>query len=83
MQERFKLKDKDKLRVDLKYPAYYILAQIAYIDNMYNMYRTLKDKHYKYLIRIYWIIDKKQYKDAKYIYGQHLVEVQELRDLIL
>jgi len=39
------------------------------MDNMYNIYRTLKDKYCKYLIMIYWIIDKKQYRDAKYIYS--------------
>jgi len=45
MQERFKLKDKNKLRVNLKYLAYYILAWIAYVDNMYNIYQILKDKY--------------------------------------
>jgi len=50
---RFKLKDKDKLRVNLKHLAYYILSQIAYIDNTYNMYRAPKDKNQKYLVRIY------------------------------
>jgi len=29
------------------------------MDNMYNIHRALKDKHHKYLIRIYWIIDEK------------------------
>ena len=32
---------------------------------------------------MYQIIDEKQYRDAKYIYKWHLVEVQELGDLIL
>jgi len=50
---RFKLKDKDKLRVNLKYVAYYTLSWIACIDDIYNMYRALKDKNQKYLIRIY------------------------------
>ena len=68
-RERFKLKNKDKLRVNLKHLAHYILAWIAYVDNIYNMYRIPKEKHCKYLIRIYWIIDKKQYRDAKYMYG--------------
>jgi len=53
MQERFKLKDKNKLRFNLKHLAHYILAWIVYIDNMCNIYRTLKDKYCKYLIRIY------------------------------
>ena len=50
---RFKLKDKDKLRVNLSYLAYYILLWIAYVDNTYNMYRVPKDKNRKYLTRIY------------------------------
>jgi len=50
---RFKLKDKDKLRVNLKYIAYYILLWIAYVDNIYNIYRAPKDKNQKYLVRIY------------------------------
>ena len=33
LRQRFKLKDKDKPRVNLKYLAYYILVQIIYIDN--------------------------------------------------
>jgi len=50
---RFKLKDKDKLRVNLSYLAHYILLWIAYMDNVYNMHRALKDKNRKYLVRIY------------------------------
>jgi len=50
---RFKLKDKDKLRVNLKYAAHYILLWIAYVDNIYNIYRALKDKNRKYLVKIY------------------------------
>ena len=42
---------------------------------MYNMYRELKDKYYKYLIRMYWVLDKRIFKNAKYIYKWHLVEV--------
>jgi hypothetical protein len=33
LYKRFKLKDKDELRVNLKHPAYYILVWIIYIDN--------------------------------------------------
>jgi len=50
---RFKLKDKDKPRVNPKHAAYYTLLWIAYVDNMCNMYRALKDKNQKYLVRIY------------------------------
>jgi len=50
---RFKLKDKDKLRVNLKYIAYYTLSWIAYMEDIYNMHRAPKDKNQKYLVRIY------------------------------
>jgi len=42
---RFKLKDKDELRVNPKYTAHYILLWIACIDNIYNIHRALKDKN--------------------------------------
>ena len=83
LQERFKLKDKDKLRVNLKYLAHYILAQIIYIDNQYDIYKTPKAKNKKYLIKIYQILDKQKYRNAKYIYRQHLVDDIELNKLIL
>jgi hypothetical protein len=51
--ERFKLKSEDELRVDLKHLAYYILAWIAYIDDMCKIYKALKVKNKKYLARIY------------------------------
>jgi len=50
---RFKLKNKDEPRVNLKYAAHYILLWIACVDNMYNIYKALKDKNQKYLVRIY------------------------------
>ena len=50
---RFKFKNKDKLRVNLKHIAHYTLLWIAYIDNMCNIYRVPKDKNQKYLVRIY------------------------------
>ena len=51
--ERFKLQDKDKPRVNPKHLAYYTLSWIAYIDNVYNMHKILKNKHWKYPVRIY------------------------------
>ena len=75
LRQRFKLKDKDKLRVDLKHLAHYILVQIIYIDNQCDIYKAPKAKNKKYLVRIYWILDKYKYKNAKYIYRQHLVEI--------
>ena len=83
LRQRFKLKDKDKLRVNLKHLAYYILAQIIYIDNQYNIYKALKVKNKKYLVRIYQTLDKYKYRNTKYIYRWHLVENIELNKLIL
>jgi len=50
---RFKLKDKNKLRVNPKNAAHYKLLWIAYMDNIYNIYRAPKDKNWKYLVKIY------------------------------
>jgi len=50
---RFKLKNKNKLRVNLKYIAHYTLLWIAYVDNTCNIYKAPKDKNRKYLVRIY------------------------------
>ena len=83
LRQRFKLKDKDKLRVNLKHLAYYILVQIIYIDNQYNIYKALKVKNKKYLVRIYQILNKRKYRNIKYIYRQYLVNSIELNKLIL
>jgi hypothetical protein len=53
LRKRFELKSEDKLRVDLKHPVYYILAWIAYMDDIYKIYKALKVKNKKYLARIY------------------------------
>ena len=74
-RQRFKLKSKDKPRVDLSHLAYYTLLWIACIDNMCNMHRVLKNKNQKYLTRIYQAPEEKRFRDARYIYRQHLVEV--------
>ena len=50
---RFKLKNKDKPRVNPKNAAHYTLLWIACMDNTYNIYRAPKDKNWKYLVRIY------------------------------
>ena len=83
LRQRFKLKDKDKLRVNLKHLAYYILAWIIYIDNQYNIYKALKAKNKKYLVRIYQTLDKRKYRNTKYIYRWYLVDNLELNKLIL
>ena len=51
-KQRVKLKKNNKLRVNLKYLVYYILAWIIYIDNIYKIYKALKVKNKKYLVSI-------------------------------
>jgi hypothetical protein len=53
LRKRFKLKSENELRVNLKHLAHYILACIVYIDNIYKIYKALKVKNKKYLVRIY------------------------------
>ena len=72
---KFKLKDKNKLRVNLKHAAYYTLSWIACVNDMCNIYRAPKDKNQKYPVRIYWAPEEKQFRNAKYIHSWHLVEV--------
>ena len=83
LRQRFKLKDKDKLRVNLMHLVYYILVQIIYIDNQYNIYKALKVKNKKYLVRIYQTPDERKYRNAKYMYRWHLVDNTELNKLTL
>jgi hypothetical protein len=53
LYKRFKLKSKNKPRVNLKHLVYYTLVWIIYIDNIYKTYKVLKVKNKKYLVRIY------------------------------
>jgi len=46
------------------------------------IYRALKIKYKKYPIRMYWVLEDLKYKNAKYIYGWHLLEEQDKVDLI-
>jgi len=39
------------------------------------MHKALKNKNWKYLVRIYWLIDKVKYQNAKYMYSWYLIEV--------
>ena len=82
-RQRFKLRDENKLRVNLKYLAHYILVQIIYIDNQCDIYKMLKAKNQRYLVRMYQILNKRKYRNVKYIYGQYLVDILELNKLIL
>ena len=72
----FKTQEDDKLRVNLRHLAHYILLQIVYIDNYCEIYKAPKAKNYKYLVRMYWMLSETKYKNADYIYGWHLTEEQ-------
>ena len=50
---KFRLEEENETRVDLKHLAYYILSWIAYIDDYYKIYKILKEKYKRYLVRIY------------------------------
>jgi len=62
------MQEDNKLRVNLKYLVHYILLWIAYIDNYYNIYKTLKKKNYKYLVRMYWMPSELKYRNTKFMY---------------
>ena len=47
------------------------------------MHRAPKAKYKKYPIRMYWALKELKYRNAKYIYRWHLIEVQAKEDLIL
>ena len=68
------MQEDNKLRVNLRYLVHYILVQIIYINNYYNIYKVLKEKNYKYLIRIYQIPSELKYKNVKFIYRWHLTK---------
>ena len=42
--QQFKITKDNKPKVNLKYLAHHILLQIVYVDNLYNIYLTLKKK---------------------------------------
>jgi len=58
---RFKLKDENKLRVNLSHPVHHTLSWVAYIDDVCNIHRALKDRNRKYLVRMYWALEEKRF----------------------
>jgi len=70
------MKEDDKLRVNLKHLAYYTLLWIVYIDNYYNIHKTLKARNYKYLVRMYWMPSELKYRNANYMHRWHPAERQ-------
>ena len=70
----FKIQEDNKLRVNLKYLVYYTLLWIVCVDNYCKIYKVLKVRNYKYLVRMYWMPSKLKYRNAKFIYGQYLTK---------
>ena len=50
---QFKIIKNNKPKVNLKHLVHYILLQIAYVDNLYNIHLILKKKLQRYLIKMY------------------------------
>ena len=68
--------NEDKPWDDFKHLVYYILLQIAYVDDYYKMHQYLKQKVKQYLKRIYWPQVSKQYRNTKFLYKWHALEYQ-------
>ena len=56
--------NKNELQNNPKYLVYYILSQIAYVDNHCKIHQYLKQKAKRYLERIYQPQASRQYKNA-------------------
>ena len=52
--QKFKLQEKDKLKINPKNLVYYTLSWIAYIDDHYKMYKMPKVKNSRFLKRMDW-----------------------------
>ena len=50
---QFKITEDNKPKINPKHLVHHILSQIAYIDNLYNIYLALKKKQQRYPIRMY------------------------------
>ena len=62
---KFKLKLKDKLKINPKYLAYYTLLWIACVDNHCNLHYILKAKIGKYPRKMEWNNSEKKFWDTK------------------
>jgi len=47
------MQEDNELRVNLRHLVHYILSWIVCVDNYYNIYKALKIRNYKYLVRMY------------------------------
>ena len=66
--------DEDKPQNNPKYLVYYILSQIAYIDDYCRMHQYLKQKAKRYLKKIYQLQASRRYRNAKFLYRWYALE---------
>jgi len=78
---RFTLKEDNKLKINPKHSAHYMLSWIACVDDYYNLYHTPKTKYSKYPRKVNWDDSKKKFQNVQKMHGWHLTEVQYLGQL--
>jgi len=75
---RFILEKDNKLKINPKHPAYYMLLWIACVDNYCNLYYIPKTKYSKYPRRINWDDSEKKFQNAQKMHEWHPTEIQYL-----
>jgi len=60
---RFTLKKGNKLKINLKHPAHYMLLWIVCVDDYCNLHYTPKAKHSKYPKRMNWDNSEKKFQN--------------------
>jgi len=78
---RFTLKKNNKLRINPKHPAHYILSWIACVDDYCNLHYTPKIKYNKYPKRMNWDNSEKKFQNAQKMYRWHPTKMQYPRQL--
>ena len=66
--------NKNELQDNPKHLIYYILLQIACVDDYCKIYQYPKQKAKQYLKRIYQLQVNKKYKNAKLLYRWYALE---------
>jgi len=70
------MQENNKLRVNPKHLAHYTLSWIVCVDDYCDIYKILKIRNHKYLVRMYWMPSEVKYRNADYIYGWYLAKKQ-------
>ena len=74
IKETYRKSNEDKPQNNFKYLVYYMLSQIAYVNNYCRIYQYPKQKAKWYLERIYWLQVSKWYRNAKFLYRWYALE---------